>query len=90
MKKSALTAHEVELVRVAMLRYMAARELSAAGVAHNMPEVRYVTLRAFLAGTRPSRRVAVALVARWGPVIGLAYSPPEISATRAMAPSTAS
>lgn len=79
MAKILLSVAELELVRVAVLRWMLESELSAADVAHRAPRVRPDTLRKFLSGRRPSPRVAAYLVERFGPCLELVYSPPRIT-----------
>lgn len=76
MVKHRLSQAEVEVVRVAMLAYMQAENLSAAAVAHLVPSLRQDALRKFLAGTRRSSRIAGLLVARFP--LGLRYTPPAI------------
>lgn len=89
MAKVHLTPAELEQVRVAVLRWMLGVELTAADVAHRAPRVRADTLRKFLSGRRPSPWVAVYLIERFGPCLGLTYSPPAILPRSAVAAATA-
>lgn len=76
MQKTRLSRSEIEAVRVATLQAMLTEGLTCEGIARLSPWLRADSLRKFLAGRRPSQRVAVLLVELLP--LGWTYSAPRL------------